>query len=88
MFRLWLVFGFLATVFYVYAVVNVALADRLVARGLPKVGWVVVVILFPLIGAALWFGLGRSRGRVLRVTAPDDDPEFLETLNRRDKPGG
>ena len=81
MLRLWLVIGFLATVFYVYSIVNVALSDRLAARGLPKAAWVAVVIVFPLIGAALWFGLGRTRGR--GFSAPDDDPEFLATLDHR-----
>lgn len=79
MFRLWLVIGFLATVFYVYSIVNVGLADRLSVRGLPKVAWVVVVVIFPLIGAALWYAVGRAGSRS-HVIAPDDDPEFLATL--------
>jgi hypothetical protein len=84
MFRLWLVIGFLATVFYIYSIVNVSLTARIGVRGLPKAAWVVVVVIFPLIGAVLWYAVGRSglRGRVL---APDDDPDFLATLGNNSK---
>jgi hypothetical protein len=89
MFRLWLVIGFLAAVFYVYSIVSVCLADRLGTRGLPKAAWVVVVVIFPIIGAALWFWVGRADGpHGARVIAPDDDPEFLSSLGDHGaKPG-
>ena len=87
MFRLWLVIGFLATAFYIYSIVNVSLTDRLGVRGLPKAAWVAVVIIFPLIGAALWYAVGRSGLRGARVVAPDDDPEFLASLGKKHKPG-
>jgi len=89
MFRLWLVIGFLAAVFYVYSIVSVCLTDRLGVRGLPKAMWIVVVVIFPIIGAALWFGVGRADGRGGgRMVAPDDDAEFLATLGeQRKKPG-
>ncbi|GAA4163720.1 hypothetical protein GCM10022286_24630 [Gryllotalpicola daejeonensis] len=92
MFRLWLVIGFLAAVFYVYAIVSVCLADRLGTRGLPKAAWVAVVVIFPIVGAALWFWVGRvsatSGARGARVIAPDDDVEFLSSLgDHGTKPG-
>ena len=84
MFRLWLVIGFLAAVFYVYSVVSVCLADRLGVRGLPKAAWVAVVVIFPIVGAALWFWVGRVDGpRAGRVIAPDDDVEFLSSLQKK-----
>lgn len=88
MFRLWLVIGFLAAVFYVYSIVNACLADRLAVRGLPKAAWIAVVVIFPIIGAVLWFAVGRlDRGRS-PVIAPDDDAEFLASLgDRKQKPG-
>ncbi|MFC4244261.1 PLD nuclease N-terminal domain-containing protein [Gryllotalpicola reticulitermitis] len=85
MFRLWLVIGFLATVFYVYSIVNVSLAQRLGMRGLPKAAWIAVVVIFPFIGAALWYSVGRGGLRSGRVIAPDDDPEFLATLGNNSK---
>jgi nitric oxide reductase large subunit len=89
MFRLWLVIGFLAAVFYVYSIVSVCLADRLGVRGLPKAAWVAVVIVFPIIGAVLWFAVGRvDSRRSPRMIAPDDDTEFLSSLgDRKQKPG-
>jgi hypothetical protein len=88
MFRLWLVIGFLAAVFYVYSIVSVCLTDRLGVRGLPKAAWVAVVVIFPIIGSVLWFTIGRvSGGGATHAVAPDDDPEFLASLNRKQKPG-
>jgi nitric oxide reductase large subunit len=84
MFRLWLVIGFLATVFYIYSIVNVALTARIGVRGLPKAAWVLVVVVFPLIGAVLWYWVGRG-GLRARMLAPDDDPDFLATLGNNSK---
>ncbi len=57
-------------------------ADRV--RLLPKVLWVVAVLLLFDVGAVLWFVFGRPRRTVSsgarRSTAPDDDPEFLRRL--------
>ncbi|WP_022882263.1 PLD nuclease N-terminal domain-containing protein [Gryllotalpicola ginsengisoli] len=88
MFRLWLVIGFIAAVFYIYSIAHVALADRLSARGLPKAAWIAVVVVFPLIGAALWFSIGHDRARRSGPIAPDDDAEFLASLGNRPKNPG
>ncbi|HEY0247665.1 MAG TPA: PLDc N-terminal domain-containing protein [Gryllotalpicola sp.] len=89
MFRLWLVIGVLAAVFYVYSVVSVALADRLDVRGLPKAVWIVVVVVFPIIGAVLWYSVGRVDGGARRRTvAPDDDADFLASLGENHKKPG
>lgn len=82
MVRLWLVLGVVAAVFYVFSIVDCALFDRTRVRGLPKFAWVLIVIVFPLIGGALWFmiGRGRANARGSRSLAPDDDPEFLRGL--------
>lgn len=74
-----------AVVFTIYAVVDCALFDRMRIRGLPRGWWIVVILLVPLIGATLWFVIGRGRanrssGRGYSV-APDDDADFLRQLN-------
>ncbi|WP_430648028.1 PLDc N-terminal domain-containing protein [Agromyces sp. GXS1127] len=85
MVRLWLIAGVAAVVFTIYAAVDCALFDRTRIRGLPRGWWIVVILLVPVIGAALWFIVGR--GRAIRVgrtnphsNAPDDDPDFLRRL--------
>ncbi|CAN5267351.1 hypothetical protein BH09ACT6_BH09ACT6_07940 [soil metagenome] len=75
----------LAVAFTVYALVDCLLFARVRVRGLPKLAWVFVVLLFPVIGAALWFLVGRGRKNprlqpVYRAVGPDDDPEFLGRL--------
>jgi len=83
MVRLWIALGVAALVFYIYSVADCALFDRSRVRGLPKPVWVLVVILFPIIGGILWFLVGRGRRQAdlaRRVPAPDDDPAFLGKL--------
>jgi len=82
MVRLWIVLGVAAAVFYIYSVVDCALFDRTRVRGLPKPLWLLIIILFPIIGGILWFLVGRGRRRAgdRRLVAPDDDPEFLGKL--------
>jgi hypothetical protein len=83
MVRLWIALGVAALVFYIYSVADCALFDRLRVRGLPKAVWLLIIILFPVIGGILWFLIGRGRRNAAigrRVIAPDDDPEFLGKL--------
>jgi cytochrome c-type biogenesis protein CcmH/NrfG len=76
-------------VFTVYAVIDVALSNRHAVRAIPKWSWILVVLLLPLVGAGLWFWIGRPRKQRVesrRFTAPDDDPDFLGTLRRQRDP--
>jgi hypothetical protein len=55
-------------------------------RGLPRLAWLLVVFLFPLVGGVAYLLIGRERRaegspRHSRVIAPDDDPEFLRQLD-------
>lgn len=74
-----------AVVFTIYAVVDCALFDRMRIRGLPRGWWIVVILFVPLIGATLWFVIGRGRANRTstrgQAVAPDDDIEFLRQLN-------
>ena len=75
--------GIAAVCLTVYAVIDCAMTDHSRARGIPKALWVLVILLIPIIGAILWFVLGkdRSSGRgQARRMAPDDDPAFLRRL--------
>ena len=74
-----------AVVFTIYAIVDCALFDRMRIRGLPRGWWIVVILFVPLIGAIMWFVIGRGRASRTFVRgqaiAPDDDAEFLRRLN-------
>lgn len=44
----------------VFALVDIIMRDEWQVKHLPKFGWVLLVILIPLIGTLLWFVLGRE----------------------------
>jgi hypothetical protein len=75
----------LAVAFYIYCFIDVLRTPSGGTRTLPKYVWLVVVIVLPVLGGALWLLFGRTwnvpgarrrRGPV----APDDDPAFLKRL--------
>jgi hypothetical protein len=85
MVRLYLLLGVVVAAFYIFSIVDCALCDRSRVRVLPKPVWILIVLI-PVIGGALWFIFGRrgrSDGGGTRSLAPDDDPEFLGSLDRQ-----
>lgn len=75
----------------IYAIVDIALIEGTRVKGLPKILWIVIVLVIPIVGPVLWFLLGRERlselgggrqGARRGPRAPDDDPEFLRKLGR------
>lgn len=70
-----------------FTLIDCLRSERSDVRSLPKPAWLLIIIFLPLVGAVLWFTLGRPRysaqGPVSRPTvlAPDDDPEFLRNLD-------
>lgn len=60
-----------------YALVDAAMSDPARARGVSKPVWVVIIVVLPVIGALLWFFIGKGRGPLPAQTkAPEDDPLF------------
>ncbi|MEN2740426.1 PLD nuclease N-terminal domain-containing protein [Microbacterium sp. X-17] len=78
--RLLIILALLATVFWVYSVIDCIVQPALRHRGVGKVAWVFIVLLLPVIGGILWFTLGRASRRAMEASAPDDDPEFLRRI--------
>lgn len=78
MVRVWLVVALLALVFWVYAIVDVLLQHPERYRGVSKPFWVLIVLLFPVIGGVLWFAIGRGPLPQPPIKAPDYDQEFLD----------
>ena len=81
-----LIFIFAAIVLDIFAIIDIVLIDKSRVRAFPKALWVLIVIAVPLIGAILWFVVGRQWGsrqqQARRTVAPDDDPAFLRNLRR------
>jgi hypothetical protein len=83
MVRVYIVVGLIVIALSIYAAIDSLMTDKRRTRGLPKALWVLVILLLPVIGAVLWFTLGKDRGKgysAPRQTAPDDDPDFLRRL--------
>ena len=87
-------FVFLAAaqlVLLVLGLISCLAADRV--RNLPRALWVLVILFVPLIGPLTYYAWGRPtgvRGRPARPASPDDDPDFLRSLDvdvkHREKP--
>lgn len=77
-----------------------AVENRRRIRRMPRAVWVAVILLVPVLGAAAWFLLGRplsleptpgwrrwpGANQPSRRHSPDDDPDFLRSLDDRPDP--
>jgi hypothetical protein len=93
MIRIVLVYG-LPILLAIYALVDCIQTDESEVRGLPKYGWIALIVLVGIVGPVAWLVAGRVRTGESRVAlpggnrspqpprtlAPDDDPEFLGRL--------
>ena len=83
MVKLELALGLVVLVLWVFSVIDVIISDEGAIRHLPKLGWLVLVLLFPLVGSVAWLVAGRPTGpprpRAYERAAPDF-PEY-------DRPG-
>jgi hypothetical protein len=76
---------------WLYVLVEVLTTDEADVRSLSKFTWILIVLLTFWIGAILWslFGRPRRGGAPLHdrpsppPRGPDDDPDFLQNLDRR-----
>ncbi len=70
----------------VYCLVDAIQAKDTAVRNLPKIAWLVLILLLPILGPAAWLIAGRpvrgGPGRIKpsRPRGPDDDPDFLKDL--------
>lgn len=85
---------------WAYCIFDVISTDEALMRNMPKVLWLIVVIVLPTVGSVAWLLLGRPLGAGLRPgdtstyspprsrprpLAPDDDPQFLARLDDETK---
>ena len=72
-------------VLVVLALISSLSADRV--RALPRPLWVLLILAVPLAGPVAWFAWGRPNAAhrrhrpPARPSSPDDDPDFLRTLD-------
>ncbi|AZM89626.1 PLD nuclease N-terminal domain-containing protein [Streptomyces sp. W1SF4] len=84
----------------IYAFIDCLNTPEEEVKHLPKTVWVLIILLFSIVGPVVWLFAGRKRsaagggGRARRQqwVAPDDNPEFLKSLREeqeknRDKDG-
>ena len=69
--RIELVVALVVLVLALYAFVNCILTPDAQVKGVPKVLWLVFIVLLPLLGSVLWLGVGRGR----LAPAPSPRPE-------------
>jgi hypothetical protein len=59
--RIELVVALVVLVLELYSIVNCILTPDEQVKGVPKVLWLVLIVLLPLLGSVLWLGVGRDR---------------------------
>ncbi|MCG5471122.1 PLD nuclease N-terminal domain-containing protein [Micromonospora sp. LAH09] len=85
----------------VCALISCLSAEEGKIRALPRIAWVLIILFFPLVGSIAWFIVGREASSDARKgwpggaasperqrprpVAPDDDPEFLRSVQDRAK---
>jgi len=93
------ILGLITLALWVYCLVDIVTCPDAGIRHLPKMGWLIIVILVPTAGALLWLFAGRPlhEGRPHSTTRyaeydrpgrlvpqnPDDDEAFLRGLRER-----
>lgn len=84
MFKLYAVMSVIGFVLLVYCVIDIIGTPAHRARNLPKLWWLILVLLFPLVGSVAWLAAGRPRGQTRAARAHERQvPEFPEY----DRPG-
>jgi hypothetical protein len=76
---------------WLYALFEVLTTDEADVRSLSKFTWIMLVLLTFWVGAILWALFGRPRRGLVSAPShrppaprgPDDDPDFLQDLDRR-----
>lgn len=67
------------------ALISCLSTDEERVRVLPRWGWVIVILLFPIVGSVGWFAAGferaARRSAPRRPLPPDDNPDFLRSLD-------
>ena len=93
------VLGLAVFALWVYCILDVIATDEAVMRNMPKIFWLIIVIILPPVGALAWLLLGRPTNagympgdtttRTIaprsgpRPIGPEDSPDFVVDMNDR-----
>ena len=55
-------FSLLVIALMIGALIDIITRDNVLVKHLPKMVWIIIVILLPLVGSLLWFAIGREYG--------------------------
>lgn len=85
----------------VYCLIDCVQTPEEAVRSLPKVVWIILILIIPIVGGIAWLLAGRPEGGPARKTwtvgqgfpeatrprelAPDDDPAFLRQVQQETK---
>jgi hypothetical protein len=98
--RLYMLMFALEILLVVVALISCLSAQDDEVRALPRFVWIILILLFPIVGSIVYFAVGRPLQTTPRTTwraaggfpeatrpprAPDDDPEFLAQLERQSR---
>ena len=83
MIRFELFFGLLTLALWIYALVDVISSDDGAVRHLPKLGWLLIVLFFPLAGSIAWLVAGRPD----RVAGTPAHERAMPQFPEYDRPG-
>jgi hypothetical protein len=82
--KLELLFGIATFALWVFCLVDAIGTPSASARNLPKVGWIILILLFPLVGSIAWLVAGRPESTTPRRSAYErEQPAYPEY----DRPG-
>ena len=76
--------GVLMLALWLFCLVDVITTDAGDARNLPKIGWLLIVLFFPLIGSVVWLIAGRP---VRTATGPRRYERGMPAYPEYDRPG-
>jgi hypothetical protein len=90
------IFGLLLLALWIYCIFDVVTTDDSLIRNLPKLVWLVIVVILPDIGSIIWLIAGRphgasfrpgdtSYGSPRRAVGPEDRPDFTPLARERDE---
>ncbi|MCW2766772.1 MAG: hypothetical protein JWO11_2731, partial [Nocardioides sp.] len=83
MIKVELVFGVVTFALWLFCLVDVIGAPDREVRNLPKLAWLILVLIFPFVGSLAWIIAGRPEGAARRSAYERSAPAFPEY----DRPG-